>query len=115
MRTNSLVNLVVGQEGNPVPEVGMGATELCWTDRHAFTIIEVLSPKEIRVQQDFAERADANGMSESQEYTYSPDPNGRTQLITLRKNGAWVTKGKQMQNGTRFKLGVRMEYYDYSF
>ncbi len=36
------------------PEIGMGVTEICYSDRHAYTIIEVITDKKIVVQQDLA-------------------------------------------------------------
>lgn len=71
-QTGSLVNHIYGSSANPVPEVGMGCTVLGWTDRHAATIVEVKSPTKIAVVGDIAERTDSNGMSENQEYRYSP-------------------------------------------
>ena len=94
----------------------MGATELCWTDRHSYTIVEVSkSGKRITVQRDIAERIDDNGISECQDYKFTPDPNGSKRIVTLRKNGIWVVKGSDSKNGTRFTIGHRDEYHDFSF
>ncbi len=113
----SLTNHLVGTSKQPViPEVGMGATMLCWTDRHAFTIIAVRKGgAEIDVQGDIATRIDSNGFSDAQKYAYTADPNGETHTVTLRKNGVWVTKGHGMKDGQRWWIGVRDEHYDYSF
>jgi hypothetical protein len=92
----------------------MGATEICWSDRHAYTIIEVINDKKIVVQQDKATRTDTNGMSDAQSYAFSPDPNGPKRTLTLRKNGRWVPVGQGM-NDDNFVIGMRQEYYDYSF
>lgn len=113
--TNSLVNNIMAHSKQTIPSVGMGCTQLCWSDRHAFTIVEIISPKEIKVQADTAVRVDKNGMSESQDYRFEPNPNGRTEIVTLRKNGRWVTQGSAMNNGTSWFIGDREEYYDYSF
>lgn len=111
----NLINRVMEQGGQPKPKVGMGATQCMWSDRHAYTIVTVFSEKHIVVQKDKAIRADKNGMSESQEYTYQADPEGTKYTVTLRKNGKWVTKGEGLKNGTGWMLGERREYYDYSF
>lgn len=115
MRTGSLVNELSGSTVT-TPAVGMGATYLGWTDRTPYTIIAV-SPdgKTITVQADEYERTDDNGMSESQKYKYSPNPQGSTYIVTLRKNGAWVVKGEGLRKGRRFAIGYRERYYDFSF
>lgn len=111
----SLMNCIMHGSGkNIVPEVGMGATELLWSDRHAYTVIEVSkSGKTVTVQRDNAERVLCEGenpMSDSQNYKYTPDPKGAICKIRLCKNG-W----KEIGGGSRFALGFRDEYYDYSF
>ncbi len=113
--TNSLFSNIMANSQHPTPEVGMGATRLGWTDRHPYTIIEVLGPKRIKVQSDNATRVDKNGMSECQEYLYEPDPTGGVEEVTLRKNGRWVTKGESQGQGTAFALGYRKKYHDFSF
>jgi len=97
------------------PTVGMGATRLMYTDRSPYTVIGISpSGREITVQEDQAIRLDHNGMSESQEYRYEPDPKGSTAVLTLRKNGRWIAKGEPM-SGTPYAIGYRRRYYDYSF
>lgn len=105
----SLVNALSGTPKDVVPTVGMGATELCWSDRHAYTVIAV-SPtgKTVTVQADRATRTDKNGMSESQEYSFEPNPQGQVYHLRLTKKG-WAYKG------IRFALGYRSEYHDFSF
>lgn len=93
------------------PTVGMGATMLMHSDRHAYTIVEVVSDKEVVVQQDNAVRTDKNGLSESQTYEYSPNPQGEKHTVTLRKHGGWVTK----KGHQRWHIGERREYRDPSF
>lgn len=114
MRYGSMTNLIMDNSKTPVPEVGMGATRLGWTDRHPYTVIEVKSPKRIVVQADDAKRIDKNGMSESQDYEFNPNPEGETVEISLRKNGRWIEVG-QSSKGTSFLIGHREKYYDYSF
>lgn len=113
-QTGSLLNHVISGCRMAVPVIGMGATMLCWTDRHAATVTVITSPKRIGVVQDVATRTDKNGMSESQSYDYSPGT-GAPQFFTLRKNGAWVLEGESMKNGQRLAIGNRDEYHDFSF
>lgn len=102
-------------------EVGTGATQICYSDRHAFTVVEVLSPTRLRVRQDKAVRTDDNGMSSSQSYDYVPNPQGTEAVISLRKSkhipeGVWVEVGfSEKEAGCRFHVGSRREYHDYSF
>lgn len=113
--TGSFVNHVSGNSQQPTPEVGMGATILCWTDRQAATVVELPTPKSIVVQYDHAKRADSNGMSDAQIYDYTPNPNGHKVTFTQRKNGAWVRKGETLKSGQRVALGYRAQYHDFSF
>ena len=97
--------------GQPAPEVGMGVTILSWTDRHAGTISRVsASGKTFWYRDDDAERVDANGMSECQEYEYTPRPDISEAKVTLRKDGRWKEQG-----GRTVQLGSRRAYHDYSF
>lgn len=128
--TNSLVNHLFarGTIGQPKPIVGMGATLLMWTDRHAATIVsveELISKRYlylIQVVEDFARRVDDNGMSESQEYVYESDINGRRILFASDRNtGAWTRmrhneKGRLVKDkGTGLRIGSRESYHDFSF
>lgn len=97
-------------------KVGDGATEYLHSDRHAYTVVEVISQRKIIVQQDKAVRTDKNGMSEAQTYTFEADPNGRKATITLRKDGDWQLLGKSYsQVGSYFVVGHRRGYYDFSY
>lgn len=108
----SLINWMMGGLQHPVPEVGMGATELCWSDRHPYTIIEISkSGKRMKVQADIAIRTDNNGMSESQEYEYKRDPEGAIRTLYLTKTGKW----RELKGICFFSIGSRSEYYDFSF
>lgn len=97
------------------PEVGMGATVLMFSDRHAATIVSVETPKCIIIQHDIATRTDKNGLSEDQSYTFAPNRNANPETYTLRKNGTWVKEGESMSQGTILRIGTRDEYRDPSF
>lgn len=98
------------------PVVGMGATECRYTDRAAFTIIEVsANGKRLVVQEDKATRTDSNGMSECQGYAFEANPNGARHAYTLRKDGRWVREGESLRGGQVLNIGRRQKYHDYSF
>ena len=111
--------------GQPEPTVGMGATLLCWTDRHAATItkVETIGGKvHVTIQQDNAKRSDKNGMSESQEYEYTPNLNGHQTTFRQDENGGWqqvrfnaTTKRWSKIEGEGLMIGKRAEYHDFSF
>jgi hypothetical protein len=104
--------------GAPEPEVGMGATELCFSDRHAYTIVEVVrfktgkragQVKAVRAQRDKATRTDSHGMSDAQSWTFEPDPEGSVREFRL------TSRGRFEGGAGTLAIGYRSEYYDYSF
>jgi hypothetical protein len=112
----SFMNMAGDQTRSEVPEIGMGATLLMWTDRKAGTIIEVSqNGKTVKWQRDRATRADSNGMSDAQSYTYERKLDGKIETFTLRKNGRWKRVGDPMNGSETLLIGTRDEYYDYSF
>jgi len=111
--------LAAGVIGAPTPAVGMGATMLLWSDRHAMTIIAVDYFKSgarkgqvstVYATRDQAVRVDTNGMSDAQEYVFLPANDGIVSRFTARKNGRFQDKG-----GATLAIGYRSEHYDYSF
>jgi len=115
MWTGSLINRIT--PSNPkVPTVGDAATILRWTDRSPATVVEVSADgKTVVIQDDNYRRTDSNGMSESQTYEFTPNPDGGKTTFTLRRNGRWVAKGCSMNDGNHLALGHRDRYFDYSF
>jgi hypothetical protein len=113
--TGSFINNIYSNTVSNAPEIGMGVTECCWTDRHAFTVVDVISPTEILVQRDNAKRVDKNGMSDCQTWEYEQNPEGAIYHLTLRKNGKWIQKGQGLKSGRPWLVGTRDEHYDFSF
>ena len=105
------------------PTVGMPATFLSFTDRHAGTVSEIISPKKIRVERcDYKVTNEVKNYGDNVEYEYLPrsveelneKPEGS--IYTLRKNGKWIMQGASMdQTGLSVMLGAREEYYDPHF
>jgi hypothetical protein len=114
--TGSLANHVISTDRNrAAPVIGMGATILLWTDRHACTIVAVDPMRRwVDIQRDHAKRVDSNGMSDSQKYTYERNPNATIERFTLRNDGRYVRKG-DAKSGTGLSIGNRQEFYDHSF
>lgn len=113
-QVGSTTNYLFANARDLRPQVGMGATVVMWSDRYAHTIVSV-RPKRIATQEDTAIRTDSNGLSESQDYHYTPNTGAPVKWWTLRKNGAWVLVGDKMGNGTRIAIGTRETYIDPSF
>jgi len=124
--TGSLINHLMAGEISDVPKVGDGATLLLWTDRHAATAIDVdTSGKNpvITVQRDHAKRTDNNGMSESQVYEHTPDPDGIKSVFRLDpKQKSWRQLIRNEKGNLVFaksdllvSIGARNEFHDFSF
>ena len=92
--------------------VGMGATCVYHSDRHAYTVIAVAkNGKRCTVQRDVASLTSKPGPGEHQDYDFSPDPNGTVRVLSRRKNGTWRVVG----DSQLFIVGTRSEFYDHSF
>ena len=107
--------------------IGSGATVVMWTDRMAYTVIEVSpSGKQMKIQRDIATLINkdelkvnvggfAANVSGEQKYTYEPDPTGdirtvRFVISKMRPQGVW--------KADKFGIAVapgRAEFYDYNF
>lgn len=94
-----------------MPVIGQGATLIMLSDRHAYTIVAITaSGKTVKAQRDHTKRIDSNGMSEMQEYEYSPNVNAEVESFRLHKDGSYRNK-----YGTKLSIGERYSYHDYSF
>lgn len=125
--TGSLSNHLLSRavKGEPKPVVGMGCTFLSWSDRHAGTIVEVVEVKgvvkRIACREDNAKRVDSNGMSESQDYVFSPNPSAPLQWFGKDRKGFWVRvamndAGRWVQRRSGgLRIGERDAYHDFSF
>lgn len=129
MTANLISNIhLAGSEG-ATPEVGMGATICHYTDRNAATVVAVRfkrdgSVKEIDVRQDKAIRTDSNGMSDAQSYRYEPNEDAPVNTWRVDSQGRfrrlatdWEGKLRMesWRGGSKLALGIRDEFYDYTF
>jgi len=119
--TGSLINHLMGNSLQPDPFVGQGATFLSWTDRYPGTVVS-WDGKRVGVQEDKYVRVDGNGMSESQEYTFTPNTEATIRYFQKNKNGDWKavvfneeTKRWNKVSCGGLHIGHRERYYDFSF
>ena len=108
----SLQNAIGNQTRSLQPKIGMGVTELMYSDRHPYTITKILSVKHIMVRPDKAIRIDKNGCCETQEYSYETDIESPEITLFLNKFGRWKRQGDA--NGSTYLIGKREEYYDFT-
>jgi hypothetical protein len=129
-QTNSLVNHLYSRMtvDAPAPEVGMAATTLSWTDRHAATVTAVTELKskvwayEIRVVEDEVLVIKGSTHDGSATYAFVPGIYNHADTYRMeRKTGKWV-RGYINQDTGRFQkstggliLGTRDHYVDPSF
>jgi len=112
------------------PEIGMGATEIRFSDCCSYTVIAISpSGKIIKLQRDTATLLNGINSGEPdalkctpggfaahveglQRYTYARNTQGIIKKATLRKDGKYGMKGSSRSN---VRIGIRNEYYDYNF
>lgn len=111
----------------PEPTVGMGATIILYSDRHAATITMVEREKNgtmrVVVQCDKATVIAGSSQDGSAEYAYEPNPRGIIEVFQRRPADArWspvrfneTTRRWNKLGSHRLRLGEREEYRDPSF
>ena len=122
-QTGSYINHFMSQSVSKDPQIGDGATILCWTDRNPATVVFIDQIKNIvGVTCDSYRRIDSNGMSEDQEYEYTSNPNGFVKYFRKSKGGEYfpvVLNEKTLRwnksSGSGLVIGRREKYYDFSF
>lgn len=108
------MNVIYNRMNGIEPKVGLPATEICYSDRHAGRVVEVAkNGRRLVWQQDTTRRIDSNGFSDAQSYEYEPNPFGRKVRFSRRKDGRWLPVG--VPSGNPLIVGMQNEYYDFSF
>lgn len=97
------------------PEVGMGATEMLWSDREPYEVIKVKDDRHITVRRLDARRTDNNGLSEIQEYEYTSNPDNSEVNLFLTKQGKWKEKIGRSLGCNTFVIGYAEKYRDPTF
>lgn len=131
MQFGSLTNDIYSRatNGQPEPTVGMGATVLMWSDRHAATITSAEARPNggwrIVVQQDTAKVTKGSAFDGSAEYEYSANLTGPTYTFEFFPiEGRWrhlrnSESGRFVKvprsDGHGLTIGQRREYRDSSF
>lgn len=100
-------------------KVGMGATSATALGGlyRALTVIDVRrGGKELDVQyDDVTTVTPGNAWADDGEKVYTPDPTAKVETITRRKDGSYIIKGQPMERWqTRYRVGVRRDWTDYS-
>ena len=104
------------QEGAGVkPEVGMGVTEMQWSDRTPWEVVEVIDDRHIKVRRLDWKRIDNNGMSECQDYEYTSNEENYVATLFLTKQNQWRERIGRSLGCNRFHVGFAERYYDYTF
>jgi hypothetical protein len=99
-------------ESNPELKVGLGATMNLWSDRRAMTIVKVVTPKKIIVQENDTKCIDYYAGT----YEILDSLIERYHTFTLRRNGKWVEEGQPKQYGSvTLTVGFRHHFIDPSF
>jgi len=130
-QTNSLVNHLYSRMtvDAPKPEVGMAATTLSWTDRHAATVVAVTELKskvwsyEIHVVEDQVLVVKGSTHDGSATFAFVPnDSYNHADIYRMdRKTGEWVhgyinaDTGRFQKASGGLILGRRDHYVDPSF
>lgn len=142
-QTGSIINHLYsrGTIGQPPLTVGMGATELLWTDRHALTVVEIVvagpggkgeavwngdaiqaaDVKRIATTRDSSKVVAGSGHDGSAEYEFVSHPDGHRTYWRFSKTGKWESirlndKGRWVKSGEHgLRIGERDEYRDPSF
>ena len=107
MRYGSFTNVMIDRVAPTMPEVGMGCTEIMWSDRNPCTIVAVSkSGKSFDFTYDDYKRIDKNGFSEDQTYEYTPRPDAPRNRARLCKDGRYKC------HGVTIRVGIREKYDD---
>ena len=114
-KLGSLTNWMMGNN-NTEPKVGEGATELCWSDRHAYDVTFVSEDgKQCKIRPCNSIRTDLHGYhSESQDYKYEPNLDAKEELLVYR-NGSWRRVVKQIlwtEEALKLSREERQKYFE---
>lgn len=94
-----------------VPRVGLPCTVYFYTDRHAATVTQIISPKKVAVRDNQVECLDYY----AGRYKILPELEGDERIFTKRSNGKWIMEGQHSKDGVRLLLHYQSHYIDPEF
>ena len=125
------MNLKTVQLPEHAPFVGQHVTEFHYTDRDAWEVIEVISPRRVKIQEldaectrkpkDFHPGGFCGHFADNhdQEYKLSSNPKNRVKVLSWRaKAKRWCEVGQRTQYslfGLHKKGEQAVNFYDYNF
>lgn len=92
----------------PDPTVGMGVTEVLWTDRTPYQVVEVVDEKTIIIQ-----RLNVTDVWPTGYGTITEELGAERQTLTKRSTGRWCTRGAVADD--RWLIGKAMHHHDVNF
>ena len=111
------INQMMGNNST-LPEVGKGATELMYSDRHAYEVTEVSEDQSRCVLQQYRpERIDKQGMSESQTYKFEKLHDHKMNVVwRSKKGGCWCVHSKEVRYIPKFikEMESKSDKWSYS-
>ena len=109
--TGILTKTIMNEKEEIIPVKGMGASTYNNGDSYPYTVVEVISPKTIRVTADDYKVLTPAPYSEGPqdcEFTTNWDRFG--QIYTKRKNGKWIMKGCSLN---AYWMGIGLGHRSY--
>ena len=88
--TGSFFNWMMSKNSE-IPEVGKGATQLHWTDRSPFEVLEVKEGGKIALLREMNHEAKPNSQMGDQDWILTPNPNAKSFYVYWKWN-SWRTK-----------------------
>lgn len=107
----SLQNRILERTIPAKPEIGMGVTEIYYSDRRAYEVVEIIDDRHIKVRRMLAKCNDWF----AGDWEVSSDPDGMVLLLFLTKKGVWRQRIGRALDSNIFFVGKAEEYVDPSF
>lgn len=101
---------------NIVPWVGMGCTEILYSDRRACTVTEVHRTRKGEIKKVVVRENETVCKDwYASDYDILPELTEHEEVFTKRSNGLWVMEGQPSKDGVLLGLGFRHHFIDPSF
>jgi hypothetical protein len=101
---------------NIIPWVGMGCTEILYSDRRACTVTEVHRTRKGEIKKVVVRENETVCKDwYASDYEIKQELTNHEEVFTKRSNGLWVMEGQQSRDGVLLSLGFRHHFIDPSF